>query len=61
MTLTTQSESVPEVEATRFTTGVPLILTAAVKGSDVNTSTSGRPEASRWSSTSQSGQVRPLS
>ena len=47
MTLTTQSESVPLVEATRFATGCPLIFTGAVSTSDTKTSTSGRPDASR--------------
>src|SRR5262252_9349472 len=52
MSLTTQSESVPLVEATRFATGWPLILTGAVSTSDVNTATSVRPDDSRWSLTS---------
>src|ERR1700687_5574888 len=50
--LTTQSESVPLVEATRLATGCPLIFTGAVKTSETNATTSGRPDASRWSSTS---------
>jgi hypothetical protein len=61
MSLITQSESVPLVDATRFATGEPLILTGAFSTSDTNATTSGRPEASRWSSTSHCGQVSPLS
>src|SRR4051812_31728791 len=57
MTLTTQSESVPLVEAMRFTIGCPLILTGSVNTSETKTATSGRPEASRWSSTSQRDQL----
>ena len=45
--LTTQSESVPLVEATRLATGCPLIFIGEVKTSELNTTTSGRPEASR--------------
>src|SRR5680860_335856 len=60
ITFTTQSESVPLVDAMRLTTGWPLILTAVVRVSDTYARTSGRPEASRWSSTSHSDQVRPL-
>ena len=40
------------MEATRLAIGCPLIFTGAVKTSETNTTTSGRPEASRWSSTS---------
>ena len=47
MTFTTQSESVPLVEAIRLATGWPLIFTGAVSTSDTNDTTSGRPEASR--------------
>ena len=36
-----------------------LILTGAVSGSETNTTTSGRPDASRWSSTSHCDQVLP--
>jgi hypothetical protein len=43
----TQSESVPLVDAIRFTIGCPLIFTGAVSTSERNTSTSGRPDASR--------------
>src|SRR5215510_14174209 len=60
MSLTTQSESVPEVDATRFATGWPLILTGSVKTSVANARTSVRPEASRWSSTSHLDQRAPL-
>src|SRR3954453_11538362 len=60
ITLTTQSESVPLVEATRLATGCPLIFTGEANTSDTYTSTSGRPEASRWSVTSQSPQRDPL-
>jgi hypothetical protein len=35
-------------------------LTGAVSTSETNAATSGRPEASRWSSTSHCGQVRPV-
>src|SRR5512134_3951046 len=61
MTFTTQSESLPLVDATRFTSGCPLIFNGAVSTSDTNTATSGRPEASRWSETSHSRQVLPPS
>src|SRR5450755_4396639 len=61
ITFTTQSESVPLVEATRFATGCPLIFTGAVNGSVTKTSTSGRPESSRWSSTSHFAHSSPLS
>src|SRR5271165_7170800 len=40
--LTTQSESVPLVEATRLATGSPLIFMGVVRTSEVNTATSGR-------------------
>ena len=53
MSFTTQSESVPLVEATRLASGRPLIFTGAVRTSDSYTSTSGREAASRWSRTSQ--------
>src|SRR5262244_1188871 len=52
MTFTTQSESVPLVEAIRLAIGWPLIFTGAVKTSETKARTSGRPEASRCSSTS---------
>ena len=38
MSLTTQSESVPLVEAMRLATGWPLIFTGAVRTSEVKTS-----------------------
>ena len=47
MSLTTQSESVPLVEAIILATGWPLIFIGAVRTSEVKTSTSGRPEGSR--------------
>src|SRR3979490_3394086 len=53
MSLTTQSESVPLVEATRLAIGCPLIFIGAVSVSETKTTTSGRPETPRWSSTSQ--------
>src|SRR6267378_3637593 len=56
MSLTTQSESVPLVEASRLAIGWPLIFTGAVKVSETKEMTSGRPETSRWSSTSQLAQ-----
>src|SRR5581483_2828339 len=59
ITFTTQSESVPLVEATRFTTGCPLIFNGSVSTSETKVTTSGRPDASRWSSTSHSDQVLP--
>src|ERR1044071_8963625 len=59
MTFTTQSESVPEVDATRFAMGSPLIFIGEVRTSETNESTSGRPEASRWSSPSQRDQLLP--
>src|SRR5262249_40038502 len=40
---TTQSESVPVVDATRLATGCPLIFTDDVRTVDVKQSTSGRP------------------
>ncbi len=45
MTFTTQSESVPLVDAIKFATGCPLIFTGSFNTSDVNASTSGRPES----------------
>src|ERR1700682_4988384 len=53
MSLTTQSESVPLVEANRLATGWPLIFTGAVSVSEMKTTTWGRPETSRWSLVSQ--------
>src|SRR5258708_25556341 len=53
MSLTTQSESVPLVEATKLAMGCPLIFIGALSVSETKTTTSGRPETSRWSSTSQ--------
>src|SRR5712692_4379676 len=53
MSLTTQSESVPLVEATTLAMGWPLIFSGAVSISETKTTTSARPETSRWSSTSQ--------
>src|SRR4029077_5213355 len=53
MSLTTQSESVPLVEAMRLAMGWPLIFIGAVRVSDTNEMTSGRPETSRWSLVSQ--------
>src|SRR5258708_21109850 len=53
MSLTTQSESVPLVEATRLAIGCPLIFIGAVSVSEMKTTTSGRPETSRWSLVSQ--------
>src|SRR5262245_59897382 len=61
MSFTTQSESVPLVEATRFTFGSPAIFTGVVSTFETNATTSGRPEASRWSSTSQQGQRAQVS
>src|SRR5712664_916907 len=53
MSLTTQSESVPLVEATKLAIGCPLIFIGAVRVSEMKTTTSGRPETSRWSLVSQ--------
>ena len=47
MSLTTQSLSVPLVEATRCTTGWPLILRGLVNTAEVKVMTSVRPDASR--------------
>src|SRR5580692_2150670 len=58
MSLTTQSESEPLVEAMRLAMGWPLILTGEARTSVAKTRTSGRPEDSRWSSTSHCAQVR---
>src|SRR5713101_2975590 len=52
MSLTTQSESVPLVEAIRLAMGWPLIFIGAVSVSETKDMTSGRPETPRWSSTS---------
>src|SRR2546428_10950866 len=52
MSLTTQSESVPLVEAMRLAMGWPLIFIGAVSVSETKEMTSGRPETPRWSSTS---------
>ena len=57
MSFTTQSASVPSVEAMRFAIACPLIFTGAVSASVRKVRTSVRPDASRWSSTSQRGQV----
>ena len=54
-------EAVPLVDATKFATGCPLIFTGAVRTSETKTATSGRLEASRWSDTSHSRQLLPLS
>src|SRR5260370_36569677 len=53
MSLTTQSESVPLVEATKLAIGCPLIFIGAVSVSETKATTSGRPETSRWSLVSQ--------
>ena len=53
--------SVPLVEATRLAIGWPLIFIGAFNTSDTNTDTSGRPEASRWSSTNHRDQLAPPS
>src|SRR5258708_8139358 len=53
MSLTTQSESVPLVEAIKLAMGWPLIFTGAVSVSEIKATTSGRPETSRWSLVSQ--------
>src|ERR1700686_5694178 len=53
MSFTTQSESVPLVDATKLAMGWPLIFIGEVKVSETKTRTSGRLETSRWSSTSQ--------
>ena len=47
MTFTTQSASVPLVEAIRLAIGCPLIFSGALNTSDTNAATSGRPDASR--------------
>src|SRR5882724_5002571 len=52
MSLTTQSESVPLVAAIKLAMGWPLIFIRAERVSETNEITSGRPETSRWSSTS---------
>src|SRR3954465_1489496 len=57
ISFTTQSESVPLVDATRFAIGCPSIFTGAVNASVVNTATSVRPEGPRWSVTSHRGQI----
>jgi len=41
--------------------GCPLIFTGALNTSETNATTSGRPDASRWSSTSHWDQVKLLS
>src|ERR1700730_5082367 len=51
--LTTQSESVPLVEAIKLAIGWPLIFIGEVKVSETKIRTSGRLATSRWSSTSQ--------
>src|SRR5712664_2957776 len=53
MSLTTQSESVPLVEVTKLAIGCPLIFIGAFSVSETKTTTSGRPETSRWSLVSQ--------
>jgi hypothetical protein len=50
---TTQSLSVPLVEACRCTTGAPPMRSGAASGSVMKVSTSGRPSTKRWSLTSQ--------
>src|SRR5262245_66152294 len=52
MSFTTQSLSMPLVEATRCTTGTPAIRTASLSGGVVYASTSGRSTTERWSLTS---------
>ena len=47
------------VDATRLAIGCPLIFIGAVKTPETNATTSGRPDASRWSSTSHWDQVEP--
>ena len=47
ISFTTQSESVPLVDAIKFAIGSPLIFTGSFKTSEVKTSTSGRPDISR--------------
>src|ERR1700676_5453267 len=53
ISFTTQSESVPLVEAIKLAIGWPLIFIGEVRVSETKTRTSGRLETSRWSSTSQ--------
>src|SRR5260370_33371432 len=53
MSLKTQSEAVPLVEATKLAIGCPVIFIGAVSVSEMKTTTSGRPETSRWSLASQ--------
>jgi hypothetical protein len=52
-------ESVPVVEATRFTMGCPLTFYRMGQRIGDERHTSGRPEASRWSDTSQYFHVVP--
>src|SRR5581483_10284864 len=52
ISFTTQSESVPLVDAIRCTIGSPDSFIALVSGSDTYVSTSGRPSTNRWSVTS---------
>src|SRR5713226_1395200 len=52
MSLTTQSESVPLVDAIRLAIGWPVIFIGAVSVFETKEMTSGRPETPRWSSTS---------
>src|ERR1700756_1940862 len=58
---TTQSLSVPLVEAYRFTSGTPLTRNGAVSGAVTYVSTSVRPSTNRWSSTSQCRHASPSS
>src|SRR5260370_7404233 len=53
MRLTTQAESGAMVGGTTLAMGWPWVFIGAVSISETKTTTSGRPETSRWSSTSQ--------
>ena len=57
MSFTTQSLSLPLVDANRCTTGAPLTRTGVVSGAVTYDSTSGRSTTARWSLTSQRRQL----
>src|SRR4051812_46759088 len=59
MSFTTQSASVPVVDANRCAARLPAITTSSVRGSVFHVSTSFRLSRKRWSSTSQRPQDEP--
>ena len=59
MSLTTQSLSVPVVEAKSLAVRRPVIVTSSASGSVSQLRTSGRRWAKRWSPTSQVPQPEP--